>query len=82
MPSIATTYGSGPLLPLGPGTLSLNAHGIPVVVVCTKADLMDSVGDEMGMKGGGWEERTDWVQQVLRTMCLACESTYLVESLH
>lgn len=32
---------------------------------------MDTVGDELGMKGGGWEERTDWIQQVLRTVCLA-----------
>lgn len=32
---------------------------------------MDSVGDEMGMKGGSWEERTDWIQQVLRTICLS-----------
>ncbi|WVQ82872.1 hypothetical protein IAT38_005008 [Cryptococcus sp. DSM 104549] len=63
--------GVGPLLPLGPGSLTLNASGIPIIVVCTKADLMDSVAEEMGMKGGGWEERTDWVQQVLRTVCLA-----------
>lgn len=61
----------GTLLPLGPGTLTLNPSGIPIVVVCTRADLMDHVGDEMGMKGGGWEERTDWIQQVLRTVCLA-----------
>jgi dynein light intermediate chain 1 len=32
---------------------------------------MDNVGDEMGMKGGGWEERTDWIQQVIRTVCLS-----------
>ena len=71
--SITSTYGSGPLLPLGPGTLTLNTTGVPIVVVCSKADLMDAVGDEMGMKGGGWEERTDWVQQVVRSVCLACE---------
>ncbi|WVQ94127.1 hypothetical protein IAU59_001205 [Kwoniella sp. CBS 9459] len=63
--------GVGPLLPLGQGSLTLNSAGIPIVVVCTKADLMDSGGDEIGMKGGGWEERTDWIQQVLRTVCLA-----------
>ena len=68
----STTYGSGPLLPLGQGTLTLNSAGIPIVVVCTKADLMDSAAEEIGMKGGGWEERTDWIQQVLRTICLAC----------
>ena len=31
---------------------------------------MDSVGEEVGMKGQ-WEERTDWIQQVLRTVALA-----------
>lgn len=61
----------GTLLPLGPGTLTLNPTGIPIVVVCTRADLMDQVGDEIGMKGGGWEERTDWIQQVIRTVCLS-----------
>ncbi|EJT50405.1 hypothetical protein A1Q1_00337 [Trichosporon asahii var. asahii CBS 2479] len=59
------------LLPLGPGTLTLNPAGVPIIVVCTRADQMDSVGDEMGMKGGSWEERTDWIQQVLRTICLS-----------
>ncbi|KAL7420385.1 hypothetical protein Q5752_005355 [Cryptotrichosporon argae] len=72
-PGIAAASSSltaGTLLPLGPGTLTLNPSGVPIVVVCTKADLMDATGDELGMKGG-WEERTDWVQQVLRTICLA-----------
>nr|XP_031862034.1 uncharacterized protein CI109_002447 [Kwoniella shandongensis]KAA5529106.1 hypothetical protein CI109_002447 [Kwoniella shandongensis] len=69
---MSTAYtGVGAVLPLGQGTLTLNRSGVPIIVVCTKADLMDSVGDEIGMKGGGWEERTDWVQQVLRTICLA-----------
>jgi len=43
------------------------------MVVCTKADLMDNAGDEAGMKGAAWEEKTDWVQQVLRTVCLSCK---------
>lgn len=47
--------------------------GIPIIVVCTKADLMDHAGDEAGMKGAAWEEKTDWVQQVLRTICLSCK---------
>ncbi|KAK4688250.1 dynein cytoplasmic 1 light intermediate chain, partial [Tremellales sp. Uapishka_1] len=63
-------YTAGPLLPLGQGTLSANKNGVPITIVCTKADLMDTTGDELGMKGGGWEERTDWVQQVLRTISL------------
>ncbi|GFZ44532.1 hypothetical protein JCM24511_02255 [Saitozyma sp. JCM 24511] len=73
LPSIASmAYGNaGPLLPLGPGTLTLNSAGVPIVVVLTRADLMDSAGEGLGMKGAAWEERTDWVQQVLRTICLA-----------
>lgn len=64
---------SGPLLPLGQGTMTLNAHGVPIVVVCTKADQMDAAGGTTaGIKGNAWEERCDWVQQVLRTVCLAC----------
>jgi dynein light intermediate chain 1 len=47
--------------------------GVPIMVVCTKADLMDSAGDDAGMKGAAWEEKTDWIQQVLRTVCLSCK---------
>lgn len=73
LPSISSVYGTGPLLPLGQGTLTLNAAGVPILVVCTKADLMDKVGEDVGMKGAGWEERTDWIQQALRTICLSCK---------
>lgn len=45
--------------------------GVPITVVCTRADLMDTVADDFGMKNV-WEERTDWIQQVLRTICLSC----------
>lgn len=65
------------LLPLGSGTLTHNVAGLPIVVVCTKADLIDEEED-VGLgtvkgKGGEWEERTDAVMQVLRTICLKCE---------
>jgi len=73
---------SGTLLPLGPGCLTHNAAGVPIVVVCTKADLIDEENDIIGAaggmggmvkgKGGEWEERTDGVMQVLRTICLKC----------
>jgi hypothetical protein len=72
------------VLPLGPGTLTHNTAGIPIIVVCSKADLIDEENDMVagatgmgGMvkgKGGEWEERTDGVMQVLRTICLKCES--------
>lgn len=71
------------VLPLGPGTLTHNAAGVPIIVVCSKADLIDEENDMVagttgmgGMvkgKGGEWEERTDGVMQVLRTICLKCE---------
>lgn len=68
------------LLPLGSGTLTHNVAGIPIIVTCTKADLIDeeeNVG--LGMtkgKGGEWEERTDGIMQVLRTVCLKCMQAF------
>lgn len=72
------------ILPLGPGTLTHNPAGVPIIVVCCKADLIDeeidTVAAATGMggmvkgKGGEWEERTDGVMQVLRTICLKCSS--------
>ncbi|KAF8969341.1 dynein 1 light intermediate chain [Flammula alnicola] len=68
------------VLPLGPGTFTHNSAGVPIIVACTKADLIDDGNDMVagtsGMgsmvkgKGGEWEERTDGVMQVLRTICL------------
>ncbi|KAJ7167606.1 dynein light intermediate chain-domain-containing protein [Mycena filopes] len=76
----ASSVSGSTLLPLGPGTLTHNAAGVPIIVACTKADLIDESGDlaagASGMggmvrgKGGEWEERTDGVMQVLRTICL------------
>lgn len=73
------------LLPLGAGTLTHNTAGVPIIVACTKADLIDDTGDGLGPgaggmggmvkgKGGEWEERTDSVMQILRTICLKCTS--------
>ncbi|KZT62783.1 hypothetical protein CALCODRAFT_478704 [Calocera cornea HHB12733] len=72
---------SSTLLPLGDGTLTSNAAGVPIIVVCTKADLMDdslsgTAGPSQSMGIGGmtknsmWEERQDAIIQVLRTICL------------
>ncbi|KAG6850638.1 hypothetical protein H0H93_010830 [Arthromyces matolae] len=71
---------SGTVLPLGQGILTHNSAGIPIIVTCTKADLIDDDSDmaagASGMgsmvkgKGGEWEERTDGIMQVLRTICL------------
>jgi dynein light intermediate chain 1 len=74
---------SNTLLPLGSGTLTHNSAGVPIIVVCTKADQIDeghdiaagasSMGGMVKGKGGAWEERTDGIMQVLRTMCLKCQ---------
>lgn len=49
-------------------------------MVCTKADLIDEEEDvalgTLKGKGGEWEERTDGVMQVLRTICLKCQCVY------
>ncbi|KAG9317814.1 dynein light intermediate chain-domain-containing protein [Chiua virens] len=77
----ASNLTSNTVLPLGPGTLTHNSAGVPIIVVCTKADLIDEGSDLVGAgasgmgamvkgKGGEWEERTDGVMQVLRTICL------------
>ena len=79
-----STLSSNTLLPLGPGTLTHNTAGVPIIVACTKADLIDESTDGLGPgasgmggmvkgKGGEWEERTDSVMQVLRTICLKCK---------
>ena len=69
-------------LPLPKGSFTSNTTGVPIIVVCTKADLIDDNSDMAGgtggmggmvkSKGGEWEERTDGVMQVLRTICLKC----------
>jgi dynein light intermediate chain 1 len=75
----------GTILPLGPGTFTHNAAGVPIIVVCTKADLIDDNNDLVGAgtsgmggmvkgKGDEWEERTDGIMQILRTVCLKCTS--------
>ncbi|EKM79910.1 hypothetical protein AGABI1DRAFT_119961 [Agaricus bisporus var. burnettii JB137-S8] len=76
----STSALSNTVLPLGPGTLTHNTAGVPIIVVCSKADLIDEENDVVasaagmgGMvkgKGGEWEERTDGIMQVLRTICL------------
>ena len=80
------------LLPLGSGTLTHNSSGVPIIVVCTKADLVDDLSDNVvggvsgmgGMvkgKGSEWEEQTDGIMQVLRVVCLKCEWNNLYSSL-
>ncbi|EMD40592.1 hypothetical protein CERSUDRAFT_111182 [Gelatoporia subvermispora B] len=80
-PLPTTSSLSDTVLPLGPGTFTHNAAGVPIIVTCTKADLIDEGSAGLGPgssgmgamvkgNGGEWEERTDGVMQVLRTICL------------
>ncbi|PLW26877.1 hypothetical protein PCANC_23131 [Puccinia coronata f. sp. avenae] len=52
-------------LPLPPGTLTENM-GVGIVVVCTKSDEIDQLEKEKDFK----EEQFDFIQQVLRSICL------------
>lgn len=83
LPITTATLADANVLPLPQGTLTNNSAGMAIVVVCTKADLIDDNSDIAGVgasgmggmvkgKGGEWEERTDGVMQVLRTICLKC----------
>lgn len=80
---------SNTVLPLSSGTFTHNSAGVPIIVVCTKADLIDEGSDLVGAgasgmgamvkgKGGEWEEQTDGIMQVLRTICLKCKSSILI----
>ncbi|CBQ73860.1 related to dynein light-intermediate chain [Sporisorium reilianum SRZ2] len=51
--------------PLAEGTLTDNI-GIPIVVVCTKADAISRLERDKNFK----EEQFDYIQQVLRTVCM------------
>ncbi|KAJ1022459.1 hypothetical protein NDA16_003448 [Ustilago loliicola] len=51
--------------PLAEGTLTDNL-GIPIVVVCTKADAISRLERDKEFK----EEQFDYIQQVLRTICM------------
>ncbi|KAJ2706553.1 hypothetical protein H4R19_005000, partial [Coemansia spiralis] len=65
------------LLPLGAGVLEANL-GLPLVVVCTKADAMGVIEREQGFK----EEDFDYVQQVLRAVCLRYGAALIYTSTH
>ncbi|KAJ2704046.1 hypothetical protein FB645_003579 [Coemansia sp. IMI 203386] len=65
------------LLPLAKGVLESNL-GLPVVVVCTKSDAMDVMERERGFK----EEAFDYIQQVLRAICLRFGAALIYTSTH
>ncbi|KAJ2503125.1 hypothetical protein GGH96_000568 [Coemansia sp. RSA 1972] len=65
------------LLPLGAGVLDANL-GLPIVVVCTKADTMGVLERERAFG----EEDFDYVQQVLRAVCLRLGAALIYTSTH
>ncbi|KAJ3860429.1 dynein light intermediate chain-domain-containing protein [Lentinula novae-zelandiae] len=65
----STAFSSNAVLPLGPGTLTHNAAGVPISVDEGTANIGLGGGMVKG-KGGEWEERTDGIMQILRTICL------------
>ncbi|KAI9471298.1 hypothetical protein LPJ78_005592 [Coemansia sp. RSA 989] len=65
------------LLPLGSGVLEGNL-GLPLVVVCTKADAMGVLERERGFS----EEDFDYIQQVLRAVCLRLGAALVYTSTH
>ena len=89
-PLLATSSAlQGTILPLGQGTFTHNTAGVPIIVACTKADLIDDNTDLVGAgasgmggmvkgKGGEWEERTDGIMQILRTICLKCACHFFI----
>lgn len=61
------------MITLGPVSLPegclLHNLGLPVVVVCTKADQLHRLEQEVGFK----EPDIDFIQQSLRVACLQCK---------
>ncbi|KAJ1982352.1 hypothetical protein H4R35_000305 [Dimargaris xerosporica] len=64
------------ILPLGPGTLTTNL-GIPIAVVCCKADAIAKLEREQDYK----EDHFDFIQQSLRTICLKYGASLFYTSL-
>jgi dynein light intermediate chain 1 len=64
---LSTTVEGGDVLPLPEGMLAENV-GVPIIVVCTKSDEMNTLEREHDFK----EEQFDFIHQVLRTICLQC----------
>ncbi|KAJ3551885.1 hypothetical protein NM688_g4453 [Phlebia brevispora] len=67
-----STLSSTTLLPLGPGTLTHNTAGVPIIVACTKADLIDDGNDVIGADGAALFYTTPMPQtlQILRQYAL------------
>ncbi|KAF9961644.1 hypothetical protein BGZ72_002735 [Mortierella alpina] len=65
------------LLPLAEGCLTNNT-GVPIIIVCTKSDHINSLEREMDYQ----EETFDYIQQSLRTICLKYGASLFYTSIH
>ncbi|KAJ2745131.1 hypothetical protein GGI20_002393 [Coemansia sp. BCRC 34301] len=74
---VSAATADGVLLPLGQGVLKTNL-GISLIVVCTKSDTMELIERERGFK----EEDFDYIQQVLRAVCLQFGAALIYTSTH
>ncbi|KAJ1848278.1 hypothetical protein LPJ73_004016, partial [Coemansia sp. RSA 2703] len=75
--SSTAAVGADLLLPLEKGVLEANL-GIPIIVVCTKSDAMNVMERERGFK----EEDFDYIQQILRAICLRFGAALVYTSTH
>ncbi|KAF8933620.1 hypothetical protein BGZ58_006228 [Dissophora ornata] len=75
--SLGSTDAQSVLLPLTEGCLTNNT-GVPIVIVCTKSDYINSLEREMDYK----EETFDYIQQSLRTICLKYGASLFYTSIH
>ncbi|OAQ28955.1 DLIC-domain-containing protein [Linnemannia elongata AG-77] len=75
--NLGSTDAQSVLLPLTDGCLTNNT-GVPIVIVCTKSDHINSLEREQDYQ----EETFDYIQQSLRTICLKYGASLFYTSIH
>ncbi|KAG0218938.1 hypothetical protein BGX33_005428 [Mortierella sp. NVP41] len=75
--NLGSTDAQSVLLPLTEGCLTNNT-GVPIVIVCTKADHINNLERELDYQ----EETFDYIQQSLRTICLKYGASLFYTSIH
>ncbi|KAF9128324.1 hypothetical protein BGW39_005165 [Mortierella sp. 14UC] len=75
--NLGSTDAQSVLLPLTEGCLTNNT-GVPIVIVCTKSDHINSLEREQDYQ----EETFDYIQQSLRTICLKYGASLFYTSIH
>ncbi|KAF9901798.1 hypothetical protein EC991_005648 [Linnemannia zychae] len=75
--NLGSTDAQSVLLPLTEGCLTNNT-GVPIAIVCTKSDHINSLEREQDYQ----EETFDYIQQSLRTICLKYGASLFYTSIH